>query len=95
MILVGRHVSVLDEERDEDEEEAGAIVAVPKETEKMVVVKERDDVQCSGSQGLNGDSHPVTYLVGKKRSDLGNQTSVLMHFYISNRDSSKIIALHW
>ena len=30
--LVGRHVSVLDEERDVDEEDGGAIVAVPKET---------------------------------------------------------------
>ena len=34
IILVGRHVSVLDEERDVEEAEAGAIVAVPKETEK-------------------------------------------------------------
>ena len=24
----------------------------------------------------------VTFLVGKKRSDLGNQTSVLMHFFV-------------
>ena len=32
--LVGRHVSVLDEERDVDEEEAGAIMEVPKETGK-------------------------------------------------------------
>ena len=34
IILVGRHISVLDEERDVEGEEAGAILAVPKETEK-------------------------------------------------------------
>ena len=48
----------------------------PRERRTMVVVRERDDVQCSGGQGLTGDRLPVR----KKVSDLGNQTSVLMHF---------------
>ena len=66
---------MLDEETRDVKEEEGAIVAVPKGA-VVVVVRERDDGQCYGGQGLTAN---VTYLVGKKmRFDLGNnQTSVL------------------
>ena len=60
IILVGRHVSELAEER--EEEVADAIVANARGREGMVVVREKGDGQCYGGQVLTAKVTPV----GKK-----------------------------